>query len=90
MDKEKIFGLFDKDFDEKFKESGQFTFDASNFSISFRKKPTFTETQNLRSFAKIQLNDLTTFSGDIHHIKTFMTSQGSVGSFELDCIIFWN
>ena len=74
---------FDKDFDEKFKESGQFTFDASNFSISFRKKPTFTETQNLRSFAKIQLNDLTTFSGDIHHIKTFMTSQGSVGSFEL-------
>ncbi len=74
---------FDKDFDEKFKESGQFSFDASNFSISFRKKPTFTETQNLRSFAKIQLNDLTTFSGDIHHIKTFMTSQGSVGSFEL-------
>ena len=39
------------------------------------------------TFAKIQLNDLTTFSGDIHHIKTFMTSQGSVGSFELVDVI---
>jgi len=74
---------FDKEFDDKFKDSGHFAFDASDFSISFRKKPTFTQTQNLRSFAKIKLNDLNTFSGDIHHIKTFMTSQGSVGGFEL-------
>ena len=74
---------FDTEFDEKFKESGQFSFDPSEFSISFRKKPTFNATQNLRSFAKIQLNDLSTISGDIHHIKTFMTSQGSVGGFEL-------
>jgi hypothetical protein len=74
---------FDIDFDKRHKESGNYLFDASNFSISFRKKPTFTATQNLRSFAKIQLNDLSTISGDIHHIKTFMTSQGSVGGFEL-------
>jgi len=74
---------FDKDFDEKFTQNGNFSFDPSSFSIAFRKKPTFTATQNLRSFAKIQLNDLNTISGDVHHIKTFMKSQGSVGGFEL-------
>ena len=74
---------FDKDFDKKKEQSGIFSFDPSDFSISFRKTPTFTPTQNLRSFAKINLNDINTISGDVHHVKTFMKSQGSVGGFEL-------
>ncbi len=74
---------FDKELDVKKKQSGIFAFDPSNFSISFRKTPTFTPTQNLRSFAKINLNDINTISGDVHHVKTFMKSQGSVGGFEL-------
>ena len=43
---------FDKDLDKKKEQSGIFSFDPSNFSISFRKTPTFTPTQNLRSFGK--------------------------------------
>ena len=74
---------FDKDLDKKKEQSGIFSFDPSDFSISFRKTPTFTATQNLRSFAKINLNDINTISGDVHHVKTFMKSQGSVGGFEL-------
>ena len=74
---------FDKDLDKKKEQSGIFSFDPSDFSISFRKTPTFTPTQNLRSFAKINLNDINTISGDVHHVKTFMKSQGSVGGFEL-------
>ena len=73
---------FDKDLD-KIKNKWDFSFDPSDFSISFRKTPTFTPTQNLRSFAKINLNDINTISGDVHHVKTFMKSQGSVGGFEL-------
>ena len=74
---------FDLEFTEQLKETSDFTFEASEFSIAFRKNPTFTTTQNLRSFAKIQLNDLNTISGDVHHIKTFMKSHGSVGGFQL-------
>jgi len=74
---------FDKKLDEDKKQSGMFFFGASDFSISFRKTPTFIPTQNLRSFAKINLNDINTISGDVHHVKTFMKSQGSVGGFEL-------
>ena len=74
---------FDKKLDKDKKQSGMFAFGASDFSISFRKNPTFTPTQNLRSFAKINLNDINTISGDVHHVKTFMKSQGSVGGFEL-------
>ena len=74
---------FDRDLTERLQDTADFTFDDSEFSISFRKKPDFTPTQNLRSFAKINLNDINTISGDVHHIKTFMKSQGSVGGFEL-------
>ena len=74
---------FDREFTERLQDTADFTFDDSEFSISYRKKPDFVATQNLRSFAKINLNDINTISGDIHHIKTFMKSQGSVGGFEL-------
>ena len=75
---------FDTELSERLQRGqSDFRFEPSAFSISYRVAPTFSVTQNLRSFAKIQLNDMNTLSGDVHHIKTFMTSQGSVGGFEL-------
>ena len=53
-------------------------------SASYLTLPTqSTSSINLLSFADIQLSDLRTFSGDVHKLKIYAKSEGSLGDFQL-------
>ena len=53
-------------------------------SASYLTLPTQTTSSiNLLSFGDIQISDLKTFSGDVHKIKIYAKSEGSLGDFQL-------
>ena len=53
-------------------------------SASYLSFPTQTTSSiNYLSFGDIQISDLRTFSGDVHKIKIYTKSEGSLGDFEL-------
>jgi len=53
-------------------------------SASYLPLPTqATSSINVLSFADIQVRDLKTFSGDVHKLKIYAKSEGSLGDFEL-------
>jgi hypothetical protein len=59
---------------------------ASTYPISASYLPLPTQTPstiNKLSFADIQVKDLKTFSGDVHTLKIYAKSEGSLGDFEL-------
>jgi hypothetical protein len=59
------------------------TFDYSTFSLEYEASPTYVPTQNSESFASIQIDALEPSTGDISRIKTFMSNNGTVGTWEL-------
>lgn len=52
-------------------------FGESSYTIRYETEPTYSETENYKSFAKIHINDMDTFSGDVYSIKMFMKFVGS-------------
>ena len=53
-------------------------------SASFLELPSQTTSSiNFTSFADITVGDMTTFSGDVHKVKIYAKSEGSLGDFEL-------
>jgi len=60
-----------------------FNFSDSPYTMSILTEPTFSSTQNIRSFARVRVANMTPFSGDVNLVKLYMKSEGSVGDFEL-------
>ena len=58
-------------------------FNPSPFTMSYDAEPTYSITDNLRSFAKVNVYDMTPFAGDIYSVKLFMKSVGQDRTFEL-------
>jgi len=59
---------------------------ASTYPISASYLALQTQTTssiNLLSFADMQISDMRTFSGDVHKLKIYAKSEGSLGDFEL-------
>jgi hypothetical protein len=55
----------------------------SSFSLKYESTPTYTETQNSESYALIQISGLQPATGDVSRIKTYMSNNGTVGTWEL-------
>jgi len=52
-------------------------------TASYQNLPSaVTSSVNYFSFADIELSDLRTFSGDVHRVKIYAKSEGSIGDFE--------
>jgi len=52
-------------------------------TASYQNLPSaITSSVNYFSFADIELSDLRTFSGDVHRVKIYAKSEGSIGDFE--------
>ena len=52
-------------------------------TASYQNLPSaITSSVNYFSFADIELSDLRTFSGDVHRVKIYAKSEGSLGDFE--------
>ncbi len=58
-------------------------FDYSTFSLAYEASPVYTPTQNSESFALIQVDGLQPATGDVSRVKTFMSNNGTVGTWEL-------
>ena len=58
-------------------------FDYSTFSLAYEASPVYTATQNSESFALIQVDGLQPATGDVSRVKTFMSNNGTVGTWEL-------
>jgi hypothetical protein len=58
-------------------------FDASAYSISYEATPTYVATQNSESYAAIEIRGLQPATGDVSRIKTFMSNNGTIGTWEL-------
>lgn len=58
-------------------------FGPSSYELHYESEPTYSLTENSRSFAFIELNNLKPISGEIYRIKTFMKSAGTVSTYEL-------
>ena len=56
-------------------------FGESSFTASYEAPPSSSLTENYVSFARITLYDLTTATGDIYKIKTYMRSRGAFGGY---------
>ena len=56
-------------------------FGESPFTASYEAPPTSSLTENYVSFARIKLYDLTTATGDIYKIKTYMRSRGAFSGY---------
>ncbi len=67
----------------QFPAPNTFDFLDSAYTMSILTEPTFSSTQNIRSFAKVRVANMTPFSGDVNLVKLYMKSEGSVGDFEL-------
>jgi hypothetical protein len=59
------------------------SFTDSSFSLAYQASPTYTPTENSESFALIQISGLQPATGDVSRIKTFMSNNGQVGTWEL-------
>jgi len=57
-------------------------FNPSDYTIRYVTEPTYSETENYRSFAKVHINDMSTFSGDVYSTKLFMKYVGSGKDYE--------
>lgn len=57
-------------------------YSASVYEIHYENEPTNSLTENSRSFAFIEIDNISNISGDVDRIKTFIKSRGSVGSWE--------
>ena len=58
-------------------------FDFSSFSLQYEATPVYVPTQNSESFALVQIDGLEPATGDVSRIKTFMSNNGTVGTWEL-------
>ena len=58
------------------------TFGDSDYTIRYESEPTYSETQDYKSFARIHINDMDTFSGDVYTVKLFMKYVGSNRGYE--------
>ena len=58
-------------------------FDFSSFSLQYEVTPVYVPTQNSESFALVQIDGLEPATGDVSRIKTFMSNNGTVGTWEL-------
>jgi len=55
----------------------------SPYSLRYEIEPTYSATENYKSFAKVNIADMETFSGDVYALKLFMKSAGSDRDFDL-------
>lgn len=58
-------------------------FDSSPYEIVFNAKPSYTESQNLFSYANLAIANIDTISGKVNSIKTYIKSDGMIGDYEL-------
>lgn len=58
-------------------------FDPSSFTINYNTVPSYVTSPNFKSFAKIDISDLTTISGDVYRVKVFQKSAGSIADWKL-------
>lgn len=56
---------------------------SSNFTMSFVGDPTYIQTTYTRSFAEINLDELTTFSGQVYRAKVYTTSIDAPNKWQL-------
>jgi len=59
-----------------------YNFNYSPFTMSIDTPPTYSLTENFRSYARLRITDMGTFSGDINALNISMKSVGTVGDFE--------
>jgi len=59
------------------------SFDNSSYVLNYEASPIYTPTQNSESFALIEISGLQPATGDVSRIKTFMSNNGQVGTWEL-------
>ena len=52
------------------------------FRLTYDRAPHFESSQNYLSFAKIGLYDISTFTGDVSRVKSYMQSSGDPTAFE--------
>ena len=63
--------------------SGNYSqFTATNFTMSYQGTGSYIPTEYTRSFAAVQLSNLTTFSGDVRRVKFYAKSLDSQGQYE--------
>jgi len=55
----------------------------SAYSLTYEASPTYVPTENSESFAFIEIKGLQPATGDVSRIKTFMSNNGQVGTWEL-------
>jgi hypothetical protein len=55
----------------------------SSYSLTYEATPTYVPTQNSESFAFIEIKGLQPSTGDVSRVKTFMSNNGQVGTWEL-------
>jgi hypothetical protein len=58
-------------------------FGDSDFTLSYNAAPVYTTSPNLKSFAKFNITELDTFSGDVYKVKVYQGSQGTMGGYKL-------
>ena len=58
-------------------------FGPSDYTLFYETEPTYSLTENSRSFAYVDINALENISGEIYRVKTLIKSAGTVGSYEV-------
>ena len=58
-------------------------FTSASFTMSYDENVTLTNSSINTSFAKINITDLETFSGDVNRIKVYASSKNDLGDFQL-------
>ena len=58
-------------------------FSNSDYTVRYEVEPTYSVTENYKSFAKVNIADMETFSGDIYALKLYMKSVGSDRDYDL-------
>ncbi|HCT51849.1 MAG TPA: hypothetical protein DF712_05255, partial [Balneola sp.] len=59
------------------------SFGPSEYTMSYKASPEYTNTQNSMSYAKIDLVNLEPLTGDIYSVKTYRKSQGEVSDWKI-------
>ena len=59
------------------------SFGESEFTLTYNAAPTYTESPNLKSFAKFEIIKMDTFSGDVYRVKVLQSSEGTMTGYQV-------
>jgi len=61
-------------------------FKEQEYTMSYQNPPIYATSSDYKSYANINVTNMTVFSGDVHRIKTYMKSRGALGASDYELI----